>query len=59
MQMNELIVITSQFSIYFVHRNDENPIFQLRQSKSCLISTLNKFSGIMIVLIYMYFDILT
>ena len=29
-------------SMYFVHRNDANPIFQLRESKTCLISTLNK-----------------
>ena len=35
-------VIASQFSIYFVHRNDENPIFQLWESKTSFISTLNK-----------------
>ena len=30
--------------MYFVHKNDknENPIFQLWESKTCLISTLNK-----------------
>ena len=35
-------VTASQFFLYLVHRNDENPIFQLWESKSCLISTLNK-----------------
>ena len=28
--------------LYFVHRNDKNPIFQLWESKTSLISTLNK-----------------
>ena len=44
-------VIASQFSINFVHRNDENPIFQLWESETCLISTLNK-CRIMFALIY-------
>ena len=35
-------VIASQFSMYFVHRNDENPKFQLWESEISLISTLNK-----------------
>ena len=35
-------VIASQFSIQFVHRNDKNLIFLLWESKTCLISTLNK-----------------
>ena len=34
-------VVTSQFSIYFVHRNYDNPIFQLWESKTYIISTLN------------------
>ena len=36
---------------YFVHSNDENPIFQLWESKNCLISTLIK-CKIMFALIY-------
>ena len=43
-QINELmIVIASQFPINSVHKNDENPIFQLWESNTCLYtSTLNK-----------------
>ena len=37
--------------MYFVHRNDKNPIFQLLESKTCPISTLNK-CRIMFALIY-------
>ena len=43
-------VIASQISMYFVRRNDENPIFQQWISKTCLIS-LNK-CRIMFALIY-------
>ena len=46
-------VIASQFFLYLVHRNDENPIFQLWESKSCLISTLNKCR---IIFALTYFD---
>ena len=51
MNMRVDVVITSQFSINFVHRNDENPIFQQWESKTCLIFTLNK-CRIMLALIY-------
>ena len=40
----------SQFSINLVHKNDENPIFQLWESKTCHISKPNK-CKIMIALI--------
>ena len=53
MQMSELMMSSPQFSINFVHRNDENPIFQIWESKTCLLSTLNK-CRIMFAL--MYFD---
>ena len=45
-------VIASQFSMYFVHWNDEIPIFQLWESKTCLKSTLNNLCRIMFALIY-------
>ena len=35
-------VIASQLSINFVHKNEENPIYQLWESKTCLKSSLNK-----------------
>ena len=39
---NKLVdyVIASRFSINFVHRNDEIPMFQVWESKTWLISTL-------------------
>ena len=46
-------VIASQFSINFVHRNEKNPIFQLWESKTCYIFTLNK-CRIMFALIWGY-----
>ena len=42
-------VLTSQFSINFVHRNDKNPIFQLWESNMC---TLNKYKMFAVI----YFD---
>ena len=36
-------VIASQTSIHFVHRADKNPISQLWDCKTCLMSTLNKY----------------
>ena len=45
-------VIASQFSINLVHKNDENPIFQPRESKTCLISTLYKCKWFALI----YFD---
>ena len=55
MYANEWVddVTVSQMSMYFVHRNDENPIFQPWDSKPCLISTLNK-CRIMFALICCY-----
>ena len=44
-------VIASQFSIYFVHRSDENSIFQLWESKTSFESILN-ICKIMFALIY-------
>ena len=44
-------VIASQFSMYLVRRNDEIPVFQLWESKTCRISTLNK-CRIMFALVY-------
>ena len=38
-------------TLYFVHRNEENPIFQLRECKTCLLSNLNK-CRIMFAVIY-------
>ena len=49
-------VIASQFSMYFAHRNDKNPIFQLWKSRTCLISTLNKCR---IIIAQIYFDMRT
>ena len=52
MQISELMMSSPlNFPLYFVHRNDENPIFQLWESETCLISTLNK-CRIMFALIY-------
>ena len=39
------------FPLIFVHRNDENSIFQLWESKTCLIFTLSK-CRVMFALIY-------
>ena len=44
-------VLASQFSNNIVQKNDKNPIFKLWESKTCLITTLNK-CKIMFALIY-------
>ena len=51
-------VIASQFSINFVHINDEKPIFHLWESKTCLISTLNKMQNNVCSDIFWYGDML-
>ena len=43
MQMSELIIIASQFSIHVVHRKDTNLIFQLWECWTCLNSYSSDF----------------
>ena len=44
LQMSELMMSSPHNFpwLYFVHRNDKNPIFQLWETKTGLIATLNK-----------------
>ena len=61
MQMSELMMSSPHnfpYILYFVHRNAENPIFQLWECKPCLISTLKKMQNNVCSDIFWHGDIL-